>query len=97
MSLRQWPRVVAKEAGAGFMNGVAVAATTALGVYFWSGSIGLVNVIAASMVIAMVIAGVAGLGQDPATASSIVLTTVTDIAGFFSFLGIATLLSGSLS
>jgi len=105
ISLRHWPRIVAKEAGAGFVNGLAVAATTALGVYFWSGSMGLVNVIASAMVIAMVIAGVAGalvpmvlsrLGQDPATASSIVLTTVTDIAGFFSFLGIATLLSGSL-
>lgn len=35
--------------------------------------------------------------MDPATASSIVLTTVTDIAGFFSFLGVATLLSASLS
>jgi magnesium transporter len=32
-------------------------------------------------------------GQDPATASSIILTTVTDVAGFFSFLGTATLLS----
>ena len=106
ISLRHWPRVVAKEAGAGFINGLAVAATTAIGVYFWSGSMGLVNVIASAMVIAMVIAGVAGalvpivlsrFGMDPATASSIVLTTVTDIAGFFSFLGIATLLSASLS
>ncbi len=37
------------------------------------------------------------LGQDPAVASSIVLTTMTDIAGFFSFLGIATLLMGMLA
>jgi len=36
------------------------------------------------------------IGQDPATASSIILTTVTDVAGFFSFLGIATLLSDFL-
>jgi magnesium transporter len=35
-------------------------------------------------------------GQDPATASSILLTTVTDVAGFFSFLGIATAFSGML-
>jgi len=34
--------------------------------------------------------------QDPAQSSSIVLTTVTDIVGFFSFLGLATLLSGLL-
>jgi magnesium transporter len=75
-------------------------------VYFWSGSTGLVLVIAISMVISMVMAGIAGalvpitlarLGQDPAVASSIILTTVTDIAGFMSFLGIATLLSGMLS
>jgi magnesium transporter len=106
ISLRHWRRVVTKEAAAGFMNGLAVAATTAIGVYFWSGSIGLVNVIALSMVIAMVIAGMAGalvpivlsrFGMDPATASSIVLTTVTDVAGFFSFLGIATLLSQTLT
>ena len=58
------------------------------------------------MIIAMVLAGLAGalvpitlrrIGQDPAVASSIILTTVTDIAGFFSFLGIATLLSSMLS
>ncbi len=35
-------------------------------------------------------------GQDPAQSSSIVLTTITDVAGFFSFLGIATLLSPML-
>ena len=35
-------------------------------------------------------------GQDPATSSSIILTTVTDVVGFFSFLGIATLLADLL-
>jgi magnesium transporter len=53
----------------------------------------------------MVAAGFAGalipimlvrFGQDPAQSSSIVLTTVTDVVGFFSFLGIATLLAGLL-
>jgi magnesium transporter len=105
IGLRHWPRVVAKEASAGLVNGLAVAATTALGVYLWSGSTGLVMVIASAMVIAMVIAGIAGaivpialqrFGMDPAQSSSIVLTTVTDVAGFFSFLGIATLLSSRL-
>jgi Mg/Co/Ni transporter MgtE len=41
----------------------------------------------------------AGLAKDPATAPSIILTTVTEVAevvGFFSFLGIATLLAGTL-
>jgi len=106
ISLRHWPRVVWKEAAVGLANGLAVAATTALGVYLWSRSIGLVAVISSAMVISMVIAGVAGalvpialrrFGQDPAQSSSIVLTTVTDVAGFFSFLGIATLLSGLLA
>ena len=57
------------------------------------------------MVLSMVIACVAGaavpvlltvIGQDPAQSSSIVLTTITDISGFLSFLGIATLLLGML-
>ena len=102
ISLRHWPRVVLKEVGVGLMNGFAVAATTALGVYVWSRSFGLVLVIAAAMVISMVAAGFAGalvpimlqrFGQDPAQSSSIILTTVTDVVGFFSFLGIATLFS----
>lgn len=103
ISVRQWFRVTAKEVQTGFMNGVAVALTCGVGVYFWSGSVGLVLVIAMSMVLAMIAAGFAGalvpigltrIGQDPAQSSSIILTTVTDIAGFFSFLGIATMLAG---
>ncbi len=102
ISLRHWPRVVGKEAAVGLINGIAVAATTALGVYLWSRSYGLVLVCALAMVISMVAAGLAGaltpvllrrFGQDPATSSSIILTTVTDVVGFSSFLGIATLLS----
>jgi magnesium transporter len=105
IGLRNWLHVTVKEVKTGLINGVAIAATCGIGVYFWSGSIGLVLVIAMSMVLAMVAAGFAGalvpivltrLGQDPAQSSSIILTTVTDIAGFFSFLGIATLLAGIL-
>jgi magnesium transporter len=105
ISLRHWPKVVFKEVNAGFLNGLAVALTTSIGVAIWSGSFGLTLVIAMSMVIAMVAAGFSGaiipitlrrLGQDPAQSSSIILTTVTDVVGFFSFLGIATLLSGML-
>ena len=99
----QWPRVVFKETNVGFWNGVVVAATTSIGVLVWSGSYGLALIIATSMVLSMIIAGIAGaaipivltvLGQDPAQSSSIVLTTITDVTGFFSFLGIATLLAG---
>ena len=102
---RHWPRVIFKEMSAGFWNGIAVAATTSLGVWIWSGSLGLAGVIGVSMVLSMVIAGIFGaaiplllnaIGQDPAQSSSIVLTTITDITGFFSFLGIATLFSNLL-
>ena len=105
ISLRHWPKVVFKEVNVGLMNGLAVSATTAIGVYIWSGSTGLVLVIVAAMVISMVAAGFAGalvpimlqrFGQDPAQSSSIILTTVTDVVGFFSFLGIATIFSNML-
>jgi len=105
ITVRHWPRVLGKEAVAGLTNGLAVALTTGLGVYLWSRSWGLVAVCMLAMVISMLIAGLAGalvpvllkrFGQDPALASSIILTTVTDIVGFLSFLGIATLLAGLL-
>ncbi|MEX2571473.1 MAG: magnesium transporter [Gemmatimonadota bacterium] len=101
----QWPRVVRKEASVALLNGIAVSLTTAAGVFVWSRSPGLALVIGVSMIFSMVGAGIAGVlvptlltkfGQDPAQSSSIILTTVTDIAGFASFLGIATMLSGLL-
>jgi magnesium transporter len=103
--LRHCWRVAAKEVAAALLNGLAVAATTCAGVYFWSGSRGLTLVVGASMWISMSLAGLFGalipmlltaLRQDPAQASSIVLTTLTDVVGFLSFLGIATLLSSLL-
>ena len=102
---RQWPRIIFKEMSAGFWNGIAIAATTSLGVWLWSRSAGLAGVIGVSMVLSMVTAGIFGaaipimltaIGQDPAQSSSIVLTTVTDVTGFMSFLGIATLFSSLL-
>jgi magnesium transporter len=100
--LSQWRRLILKELVVGMLNGVAIAAVTAAGVYLWSRSGALTAVIGVAMVISMTVAGLAGasvpmvmkaLGQDPATASSIVLTTVTDVVGFLSFLGLATLLA----
>ena len=105
ITISQWAKVMRKEVIAGFINGIAIAATCGLGVYVWSQSLGLVAVIMSSMVLAMIAAGFAGaiipvvltkLGQDPATSSSIILTTVTDVAGFFAFLGIASLMMGFL-
>lgn len=102
ISLRHWPKVVWKEINVGFYNGVAIAITTAIGVYIWSRSYGLALVIGTAMVISMIAAGFSGavipimlkrVGQDPAQSSSIIQTTVTDVVGFTSFLGIATILS----
>lgn len=106
ISLRHWPKVVGKEAVTGLINGIAVAVTTGLAVYVWSHSLSLVGIIMLAMVVSMLVAGLAGamvpmllrrFGQDPATASSIILTTVTDVVGFFSFLGIAALFAPYLS
>jgi magnesium transporter len=102
---RQWLRITLKEGRVALINGVAVAVTTSAGVYLWSRSLGLSFVIGIAMVVSMVAAGVAGAvipimltvsGQDPAQASSIILTTVTDVVGFLSFLGLATMLAATL-
>jgi len=101
----QWLRIAKKELMVGFINGVAVAITTGIVVFFWANSLGIAVVIGISMILSMVIAGFAGavipiglkaIGQDPATSSSIILTTVTDICGFLSFLGLASALSSVL-
>jgi magnesium transporter len=99
---RHAPRVLFKEGLAGLLNGIAIAVVTCIGVYLWSGSAGLCLVIGMAMVISMLLAGLSGaaiplvlsaLRQDPAQSGSIILTTVTDIVGFFSFLGLATVFS----
>jgi magnesium transporter len=100
-----WPRLIWKEAGTGIINGFACAAVTAAAVYVWSQSAGLALVIGAAMVISMSVAGMSGaavplvlksLRQDPAQSSSIVLTTITDIAGFMTFLGLASIFASLL-
>jgi magnesium transporter len=97
-----WFRVCRKEMLASFINGSSIAVVTALSTLLWSRNWGLALVIGTSMVGSMMVAAVSGcsvpivltaLKRDPATASSIILTTITDVSGFFSFLGLATLLS----
>ena len=104
--ISQWFIIARKELFVGFINGVIIALTTGVIVFFWSSSLGIAIVIAISMVVSMMMAGFSGagipmalkaIGQDPATSSSIILTTVTDITGFFSFLGLATLLMSALN
>lgn len=105
IGVRHWFRVARKELTVGAINGVAVAMVTSFGVLVWSRSPGLAAVIGSAMVFSMIIAGASGasvpmvlikLRQDPAAASSIVLTTITDVIGFMTFLGFATLASSAL-
>lgn len=100
--VRHWQRVLFKEVLVGALNGIAIALVTALGVLAWSKSGGLALIIGVAMVISMALASLSGaaipliltrLRQDPAQSASIILTTVTDVVGFFSFLGLATLFS----
>lgn len=92
-------RVVTREFLVGCINGVLFALIVAAVTYFWFGLIGLALVILVAMVLNMVIAALAGiliplglekLGADPALASSVFLTTVTDVVGFIAFLSLAT-------
>jgi magnesium transporter len=103
--LRHKWRVLWKEGAVGFVNGAAIGILCMISVYFWSQSLPLAGVIGVSMVFAMVAASLSGaavpmiltaLGQDPATSSSIILTTITDIVGFLSFLGLATIFGSYL-
>jgi magnesium transporter len=89
-----------KEMIVGFANGMANGLLTMVIVGFWTGDWVLAVILFSAMCFNLVIAGVAGgtvplllekFGFDPAVASSIFVTTCTDVAGFFSFLGLATL------
>jgi magnesium transporter len=97
-------RVLMKEFLVGLANGVANGIVAAAVVWLWFGfSLKMLligGIIAAAMVINLVIAGIAGtviplvlkrLKADPALASTVFVTTCTDVGGFLSFLGLATL------
>jgi len=89
-----------KEMAVGFANGLANGLLTTLIVGVWTGDWALAIVLLLAMIFNLVIAGIAGglvplalerFGFDPAIASSIFVTTFTDVGGFFSFLGLATI------
>ncbi|MHA6347144.1 magnesium transporter [Roseivivax sp. CAU 1761] len=93
-------RVIRREIVVGLVNGLAFALIMAVVGMVWFGSPALGGVIAAAMVINLVVAGLAGIGipillekvgVDPALASGAFVTTVTDVVGFFAFLGLAVL------
>jgi magnesium transporter len=92
-------RVVRREAGVGLLHGLAFGLMIGLvaGIWFHDANIG--GVIAAAMLINMSAAALAGIaiplfldkaGADPAVSSAVFVTAVTDIVGFFAFLGLAT-------
>ncbi len=91
-------RIVVKEVLVGGFNGMLFAAIAAALTFAWFGNWQLGAVIAAAMVVNLLVAGLSGVAIplaldrmriDPAVASSVVLTTVTDVVGFFAFLGLA--------
>lgn len=93
-------RAVVKEGLVGLINGCVFAVLIGLIAAFWFHNWILGGVIASAMVINLITAGICGagipillnkMGQDPAISSSVFLTTITDVVGFFAFLGLATI------
>jgi len=98
-------RLVLKEGALGALNGALIGIVTALIAWLWHGNPFLGLVIGLGMFVNLVCAGLSGAsipilmksaGLDPAQSSSIILTTVTDVMGFFSFLGFAVLFRSHL-
>ncbi|MBL8637088.1 MAG: magnesium transporter [Alphaproteobacteria bacterium] len=93
-------RVIGKEAAVGLINGLFFSVLIGVIAGTWFHSMGLGLVIGAAMITNLIVAGFFGssipvlldkIGIDPAVASSVFLTTMTDVIGFFAFLGLATL------
>lgn len=89
-----------KEIIVGSLNGIVFAILISLVAEFWFNSVGLGEVIGPAMFINLIVAGFFGaaitvildkFGIDPAVESSVFLTTMTDLIGFFAFLGLATI------
>jgi magnesium transporter len=98
LSRTNMSRMIGKETLVGLLNGFCFAVIVAVVTYIWFGDGLLAGVIAAAMIMNMIVAGLFGIGIpivldkiniDPALASSVFLTTVTDVVGFFAFLGLA--------
>jgi magnesium transporter len=92
-------RVINRELLVGVVNGALFAVLMGAIGTLWFASPLIGAILAAAMIINMIVAGLAGilvpltldrLGIDPAVASSVFVTTVTDVVGFFAFLGLAT-------
>lgn len=98
-STNAW-RVIAKESRVGILNGTFFAILLGLSVWWWFSSMTLGLVIGAALIINLLVAGFFGafvpitlnrMKIDPAPAAGIFLTMMTDVIGFFAFLGLATI------
>ncbi len=93
-------RVTLRELTAASMNGFVLAIVSGFVAYFWFGGVALAFVFAVAMIVNIFVAGFSGMAVpmvlhkmsiDPAIASSVFVTTITDVIGFFAFLGLAAL------
>ena len=97
LSSENFTKIVSKEFVIGILNGIIFAIITGIVVQLWFKEINLTILIAVSMILNMIVAGLFGIlvpvslkkfNIDPAIASSVFVTTITDVIGFLSFLGI---------
>ena len=100
LSKSNFNRVVGKEFQIGILNGIIFAIITAVIVQLWFKQLNLSLLIGVSMILNMIVAGLFGilvpvslkkLNIDPALASSVFVTTITDVIGFLSFLGLGSI------
>ncbi|MEI1278184.1 magnesium transporter [Leptospira venezuelensis] len=100
LSQANWTVGFRKEGIIGLINGLTIGAITGIVVFFYTGKLALAIVIFFAMLANLIVAAIVGacipmllkvVGIDPAIASSIFVTTTTDVFGFFCFLGLATL------
>lgn len=98
-------RLLVREALLGLFHGIFLAILVAAIAMVWQQNLGLALVLAAAMLGNMIIAGTVGaaiplflrrVGIDPAVASAVMVTTITDVFGFLLFLGIATAAIGMI-
>ena len=96
-------KIINKEFYVGFLNGLLFSIISAAFVFFWFYDFKLSILIGISMIINMIFAGLSGIivptlldkyKIDPAVASTVFVTTITDITGFLSFLGLASFVLG---
>ena len=95
--------LLSREITVGVVNGFFWALVLGLISYFWFGELTITFIILLSMIINLFMAVISGMGipillkffkLDPAIAGSVIVTTITDVVGFMSFLGLATLFYG---